>query len=128
MLSAGKVFYDLKEQREQLATDKVALVRVEQVYPFPSAQLTTILARYPQARELYWVQEEPKNMGCWTFVRPLLEEILAGAEDGARFTSGPLASPHYLGRVASASPATGSADSHALERKLILEEAFANLA
>ena len=62
-------------------------------------------------------------MGCWTFVRPLLEELLAGARDGGRF-----APPRYVGRVASASPATGSPDSHALERKLILEEAFANLA
>ena len=123
MLSAGKVYYDMKEHRETIATDKVALVRVEQVYPFPSAQLATILARYPNARELLWVQEEPKNMGCWTFVRPLLEELLAEAQDGSRF-----AAPRYVGRVASASPATGSPDSHALERKLILEEAFANLA
>ena len=99
---------------------------VEQVYPFPSHQLSAILARYPHARELFWVQEEPKNMGCWTFVRPLLEELLAELqphEDGPRF-----AAPRYVGRVASASPATGSPDSHALERKLILEEAFANLA
>ncbi len=123
MLSAGKVFYDLKEHRETIATDKVALVRVEQVYPFPSAQLATILTRYPNARELLWVQEEPKNMGSWTFVRPLLEELLAETQDGSRF-----AAPRYVGRVASASPATGSPDSHALERKLILEEAFANLA
>jgi 2-oxoglutarate dehydrogenase E1 component len=126
MLSAGKVYYDLKEHREQLATDKVALVRVEQVYPFPSSLLATILARYPNARELFWVQEEPKNMGGWSFVRPLLEDLLGELhqrEQAQRF-----ATPRYVGRAASASPATGSADSHALERKLILEEAFANLA
>ena len=93
---------------------------------FPGPLLTTILARYPNARELFWVQEEPKNMGCWTFVRPLLEDLLVELnpqEGGPRF-----AAPRYVGRVASASPATGSPDSHALERKLILEEAFANLA
>jgi 2-oxoglutarate dehydrogenase E1 component len=122
MFSAGKVYYDLHEERDRLSADKVALVRVEQLYPFPSAQLAQILTRYPYASELLWVQEEPKNMGSWTFVRPLLEELLAQDQAG-RF--GPA---RYVGRVASASPATGSPDSHALERKLILEEAFANLA
>ena len=120
MLSAGKVYYDLHEERERLAADKVALVRVEQLYPFPAAQIASTLARYPNASELLWVQEEPKNMGGWTFVRPLLEEVLVNVQ---RFTPA-----RYVGRVASASPATGSPDSHALERKLILEEAFANLA
>ncbi len=123
MLSAGKVYYDLAEERENLRSDKVALVRVEQLYPFPTPQLISILGRYPGARELLWVQEEPKNMGGWTFVRPLLEELLAQLPQGERFSAA-----RYVGRAASASPATGSPDSHALERKLILEEAFANLA
>jgi len=123
MLSAGKVFYDLSEEREHLASEKVALVRVEQIYPFPTAQVSAILNRYPGARELFWVQEEPKNMGCWTFVRPLLEDLVANLQGGERFA--PL---RYVGRVPSASPATGSPDSHALERKMILEEAFASLA
>ena len=123
MLSAGKVFYDLSEEREHLATDKVALVRVEQLYPFPTPQLAAILGRYRNARELLWVQEEPKNMGGWTFVRSCIEELLAQhVQGGDRYGA-----PRYVGRVASASPATGSPDSHALERKLILEEAFANL-
>ena len=77
VLCSGKVYYDLHEERERLATDKVALVRVEQLYPFPSPQLAATLARYPNASELLWVQEEPKNMGAWTFVRPLLEDLLA---------------------------------------------------
>jgi 2-oxoglutarate dehydrogenase E1 component len=125
MLSAGKVYYDLHEEREHLGADKVALVRVEQLYPFPTIQLAAILGRYPHARDLLWVQEEPKNMGGWTFVRPLLEDLLAQLHQvhGERFSA-----PRYVGRAASASPATGSPDSHALERKLILEEAFANLA
>ena len=120
MLSAGKVYYDLHEERERLATDRVALVRVEQLYPFPAPELAAILARYTHATELLWVQEEPKNMGSWTFVRPLIEELAAPLQR--------LSPARYVGRVASASPATGSPDSHALERKLILEEAFANLA
>ena len=125
MLSAGKVYYDLHEERERLAAsnhaaNKVALVRVEQLYPFPTPQLTATLARYPNASELLWVQEEPKNMGGWTFARPLIDELLAPLP---RFGT-----VRYVGRIASASPATGSPDSHALERKLILEEAFANLA
>ena len=131
MLSAGKVYYDLHEERERLAADKVALVRVEQLYPFPTPQLAATLARYPNASEILWVQEEPKNMGSWTFVRPLLEELLAAtpAADAAAAPPMQRFSPaRYVGRVASASPATGSPDSHALERKLILEEAFANLA
>ena len=126
MLSAGKVYYDLHEERERLATDKVALVRVEQLYPFPTPQLAATLARYPNASELLWVQEEPKNMGAWTFVRPLLEDLLAASETTP--TPERFGRARYVGRVASASPATGSPDSHALERKLILEEAFANLA
>jgi 2-oxoglutarate dehydrogenase E1 component len=130
MLSAGKVYYDLHEEREHLATDKVALIRVEQLYPFPTIQLAAMLGRYPNARELLWVQEEPKNMGGWTFVRPLLEELLAQLPPGNGGAGGAerFGQPRYVGRVASASPATGSPDSHALERKLILEEAFANLA
>jgi 2-oxoglutarate dehydrogenase E1 component len=122
MLSAGKVHYDLLEEREHLGTDKIALVRVEQLYPFPALQLAAVLARYPRAREVFWVQEEPKNMGAWFFVRPQIEELIAAQGEGR------LAPVRYVGRVASASPATGSPDSHALERKLILEEAFANLA
>ncbi len=122
MLSAGKVFYDLDETREQLATDKVALVRVEQLYPFPGAQLAPILASFPHARELVWVQEEPKNMGSWSYIAPLLDEVLRNMTSETK-----LGSPRYVGRAASASPATGSPDSHALERKLILEDAFAGL-
>jgi 2-oxoglutarate dehydrogenase E1 component len=123
MLSTGKVFYDLAEERDQRKDPRVALVRVEQLYPFPAQELVAILARYPHAREVYWVQEEPKNYGAWGFVAPLFAELLDFQARGEH-RLGPL---KYVGRVASASPATGSPDSHAYERKLILEEAFANL-
>lgn len=123
MLSAGKVYYDLAEERDNLREGRVALVRVEQLYPFPAAQLAAVLARYPNARELLWVQEEAKNGGAWMFARAAVEEALEQHMPGHRF-----APIRYVGRAASASPATGSPDSHAYERKLILEEAFANLA
>lgn len=119
MLCSGKIFYDLAEEREQRKEGRVAVVRVEQLYPFPEAPLLAVLARYPNARELCWVQEEPRNSGAWSFVRGCLGDALA-----ARNLQRPL---KYIGRAASASPATGSPDSHAYERKLILEEAFANL-
>ena len=73
---------------------------------------------YPRARELYWVQEEPRNYGAWTYVRGAITDLLAARKQPLSLT--------YVGRAASASPATGSPDSHAYERKLILEEAFAN--
>ncbi len=114
MLSAGKIYYDLADERELRKEGRVALIRVEQLYPFPAAQLAAALARYPGARERLWVQEEPHNYGAWTFVAPRLAEL-----------SGP--APRYVGRVPSASPATGSPDSHAYERRLMLEEAFAHL-
>jgi 2-oxoglutarate dehydrogenase E1 component len=119
MLCSGKIYYDLAEEREQRKEGRVAIVRVEQLYPFPEQQVLAALARYPGTSELVWVQEEPRNSGAWTFIRGALGDLLA-----ARGQARPL---HYIGRAASASPATGSPDSHAYERKLILEEAFANL-
>ncbi|MGB1014010.1 MAG: 2-oxoglutarate dehydrogenase E1 component, partial [Nannocystaceae bacterium] len=120
LLSTGKVYYDLRKACENLAPEvqaQVALVRLEQIYPFPGRYLASILGRYTHARDLVWVQEEPRNMGAWTFVSPRIEEITPEA----------MGRPRYVGRVASASPATGSPESHALELKLLLEAAFANL-
>lgn len=120
LLSTGKVYYDLRKACENLPPEvqaQVALVRLEQIYPFPGRYLASILGRYTHARDLVWVQEEPRNMGAWTFVSPRIEEITPEA----------MGRPRYVGRVASASPATGSPESHALELKLLLEAAFANL-
>jgi 2-oxoglutarate dehydrogenase E1 component len=115
LMCSGKVFYDLQAARAE-HTD-VAIVRVEQIHPFPAAQLEEILARYPAARELYWVQEEPHNMGAWFFVSTRLA-VLAGG----RFR------PVYVGRDESASPATGSPSSHQYEQEKIIEASFAGLA
>ena len=116
MACSGKVYYDLAAEREKRGRNDVAIVRVEQLYPFPTQALADALGRFPRGQQLYWVQEEPQNMGAWTFVRPLLEAV-----GGDRYRL------QYVGREASASPATGSAESHKLELELMLKAAFDNL-
>jgi 2-oxoglutarate dehydrogenase E1 component len=116
LLCSGRVYYDLAAEREERGAKNIAIVRIEQLYPFPAAQLEQILARYPNLHAIDWVQDEPENMGSWTFLR----NRLAALADG-RFP------PRYVGRVESASPATGSPDSHKYENRLILDEAFRDL-
>jgi 2-oxoglutarate dehydrogenase E1 component len=114
VLCSGKVFYDIDAARQAAATETIALVRLEQFYPFPKAALAETFARYSNASELVWAQEEPKNMGGWTFMEPRLRE-LAGSH--LRLS--------YVGREPSASPATGSYVIHELEQKKLVEEALA---
>ena len=113
---SGKVYYDLYDERKRLGRSDVALLRVEQIHPFPRAQVEASLARYNRANSLFWVQEEPKNMGAWSFV---LSQFEAGIV-------APL-TPRYVGRPESASPATGAQDAHRLETQRILKAAFADL-
>ena len=113
VLCSGKVYYDLIEAREKAEEKRVAIIRVEQFYPFPLARLREMLARYGNARELAWVQEEPQNMGGWTFIQPRLEDLLSAGQR-----------PTYIGRTASASPATGSYSIHQKEQAEILAEAL----
>jgi 2-oxoglutarate dehydrogenase E1 component len=113
MACSGKVYYDLMHEREQRKRGDVAIVRCEQLYPFPAQALEDELRRFSGAEQLQWVQEEPQNMGAWTFVRPRLEAASGGRVD-----------IEYVGRPASASPATGSPERHKLEQELILKEAF----
>ncbi len=117
MLCSGKVYYDLVAERERLGASQVAIVRIEQIYPLAADGLRAIVGRHAGARELLWVQEEPRNMGAWSHLEPQLHALF-----GHR-----LGAPRYVGRAASASPATGSPDSHNLERKLILDAAFEGL-
>ena len=95
VLCSGKVFYDLDAARDD-ASDTTAIIRLEQFYPFPAARLREILASYPNASDIVWVQEEPQNMGGWQFVESRIKAILP--DD---------ATTRYIGRPASASPATG---------------------
>ncbi len=110
LLCSGKIYYDLLARRTELATRDVAIIRVEQLYPWPAEELKSVLDRYPSAREWVWVQEESQNMGAWTFVSTRLQEMLGR----------PIA---YVGRDASASPATGSKVVHDREQAEIVEAA-----
>ncbi len=117
VLSSGKVYFDLLEAREKRATNDAYLLRLEQFYPWPMKSLSTELARFPAA-ELVWCQEEPKNMGGWTFVDPWLELTLAKLKVSAKRA-------RYVGRPASASTAAGFMSRHLKELETLLAQAFA---
>jgi 2-oxoglutarate dehydrogenase E1 component len=116
LLCSGKIFYDLQAERARRDERTVAIVRVEQLYPFPREEIARELERYPAARRLSWVQEEPRNMGAWQYISPLLEEMASARAAPSRL--------RFVGRVAAASPATGFHEAHELEQKLIVEEAL----
>ncbi len=109
VLCSGKVYYDLLEERMKLEAP-VALVRVEQLYPFPAAEIQRAVKRFAKARDVVWAQEESLNMGAWSFVEPRLRTLGTKAK--------------YVGRDASASPATGSRHIHLREQKEIVEKAL----
>jgi 2-oxoglutarate dehydrogenase E1 component len=116
VLCSGKVYYDLLEAREKMGVNDVYLMRQEQLYPFPPKTLGEQLKRFPQA-ELVWCQEEPKNMGAWSFVNPRLEEVMetVGMRAGR---------PVYVGRPEAASPATGLARNHLREQEALVTKAL----
>jgi 2-oxoglutarate dehydrogenase E1 component len=120
VLCTGKVYFDLFEEREKRGIDDVYLLRVEQLYPFPVKSLASELARFKSA-DVVWCQEEPKNMGSWTFVEPYLEWVLEHA--GAKVRR-----PRYVGRPAAASPAVGQMSKHLAQLQAFLDEAFAEKA
>lgn len=105
---SGKIFYDLSEQRDKVQNTDTAIIRIEQLYPFPQTQLNDILEKYPQATDFYWVQEEPENMGAWTFIYMHSREL----------------DLKFIGRNEAASPATGFSKSHAKEQQKIIETVF----
>jgi 2-oxoglutarate dehydrogenase E1 component len=112
---SGKVFYDLAEARKKLVSEPgpVAIIRVEQFYPFPISAVKTTLAKYPNAKDLVWCQEEPKNMGGWTFMEGKFEDRVP---DGDRL--------RYVGRAESPSPATGNYAVHVREQERLINEAL----
>ena len=117
VLCTGKVYYDLYEEREKRGIDDVYLLRVEQLYPFPLKSLVQQMGRFKKA-DVVWCQEEPKNMGSWTFVEPYLEWVLNQAGMKSK-------RPTYVGRPASAATATGTMSRHLAQLKAFLDEAFA---
>ena len=116
VLMSGKLHYDVVQEREKRGATDVALVRLEQIYPFPGEEIARVLSRYPAGAEIVWAQEEPRNMGAWRFVR---EAFLDGQADaGGR-------QPRYIGRKASASPAPGSHKLHVAEQEAIVRDCLA---
>jgi 2-oxoglutarate dehydrogenase E1 component len=118
VLCTGKVYYDLYEEREKRGIDDIYLLRVEQLYPFPAKALINELSRFRQA-EVVWCQEEPKNMGAWTFVDPYLEWVLGQVDGESRRA-------RYTGRAASAATATGLMAKHLAQLHAFLDEALAD--
>jgi len=116
VLCSGKVYYDLLEEREKRGIDDVYLLRVEQLYPFPAKALINELSRFRNA-EMVWCQEEPKNMGAWSFIDPYLEWVLAHID--AKYQR-----VRYTGRPAAASPATGLMSKHLAQLAAFLEDAL----
>jgi len=116
VLCSGKVYYDLYEEREKRGLDDVYLLRMEQLYPFPARALIQELTRFAEA-EMVWCQEEPKNMGAWSFIEPNLSWVLDHIQAKHK-------RPRYAGRPASASTAAGLAHKHQLELKTLLDEAL----
>jgi 2-oxoglutarate dehydrogenase E1 component len=113
LICSGKVYYDLAIELEKNNAGRIAILRLEQFYPFPQSLLQQWLAAYGRATEIFWVQEEPQNMGGWNFMRPRLEALLRPGQ-----------TLRYVGRAASASPATGSYTIHQLEQQAIVNEAL----
>jgi 2-oxoglutarate dehydrogenase complex dehydrogenase (E1) component-like enzyme len=114
LVCSGKVFYTVAEARERASRRDIAVIRVEQLYPFPERELAEVLQRYADVRDVRWLQEEPANQGAWWFMRPRLERMLGGR---ARLT--------YVGREEAASPATGSHDAHQAEEDALIAAALA---
>ena len=116
VLCSGKVYYDLYEEREKRGLNDVYLLRVEQLYPFPAKALITELSRFQKA-DIVWCQEEPKNMGAWSFIDPYLEWVLGHIEAKHQRVQ-------YAGRPASASPATGLMSKHLAQLQAFLDDAL----
>ena len=113
VLCSGKVAVDLLTSERRKDNPNVAVVRVEQLYPFPTDAIREVIDRYPKLREVCWVQEEPENMGAWEFARPLLESIVDGRH--------PL---RYIGRSRNSSPSEGSSSWHAANQRAIVDQVF----
>jgi 2-oxoglutarate dehydrogenase E1 component len=111
LVCSGKIFYELFQSRNELKKTGMAIVRIEQFYPFPESQLKKVIQKYRQAKKWLWVQEEPQNMGGWQFVQPRLN-----AASGKSFS--------YIGRKAASSPATGFPSLGKLEQQAIVAQAL----
>jgi 2-oxoglutarate dehydrogenase E1 component len=116
IMCSGKVYYDLAKKREEKGTDDVAILSVEQLYPFPHKAFATELKKYPNVTDLVWCQDEPQNQGAWFFIQHNIHENMS---EGQKLG--------YAGRAASASPAVGYSHLHAEQQKALVDAAFAKL-
>jgi 2-oxoglutarate dehydrogenase E1 component len=116
---SGKIFYELRQARDKLKLRHISVLRLEQIYPFPDDpseaddNVRAVLERYPNIKDVVWAQEEPKNMGAWTFVEPRFREVLP-----------PTLSLRYVGRKDAASPAAGSHHAHDEEQEHIIQQSL----
>jgi 2-oxoglutarate dehydrogenase E1 component len=110
LLCSGKIYFDLVKRRTELELFNIAIVRLEQLYPFPQNQLNDVIKNYRGAAQWHWVQEEPENMGAWQFVRPRLEAMVGKPID-------------YIGRQSASSPATGFPAIYKQEQTAIITRA-----
>ena len=121
VLCSGKLYYDIDKARDESDEDlsKLAVIRVEQLYPFPRVQITPYINGFPNLKRVYWAQEEPENMGSWNYIWPRLQDLVE--ELGLRKLS-----VEYIGRTRRASPAVGSPKIHATEQNEIVEKVLAS--
>ena len=110
MFCTGKIYYELIEERDKRGKENIAFIRMEQLYPVPYEQLDEVISHYPNAKDRYWIQEEPENMGAWSFVL-------------RRFPKGGLT---RISQLSSAAPATGSKVRHAARVAKLMDTAFAD--
>jgi 2-oxoglutarate dehydrogenase E1 component len=112
LVCSGKIAHELRRERDRRRDGGVAVATIEELYPFPAAELTAAFETFPRAGEIVWVQEEPSNMGALTYIAPILERLAGGRTFRA------------ISRAAGGSPATGSAVVHEREQAELLERAF----
>jgi 2-oxoglutarate dehydrogenase E1 component len=113
VLCSGKVYYDLVDDATKRKSEDVAIVRVEQLYPFPRKEVGAELARYPNAKEVVWCQEEPMNQGAWYQIMHHLQACIS-----------PKQSLSYAGRVRSPAPACGHLATHVIEQAALVQQAL----
>jgi 2-oxoglutarate dehydrogenase complex dehydrogenase (E1) component-like enzyme len=114
LFCSGKIYFELVEERAKRADPSVAIIRIEKLYPWWPELVNASIAKYDKLREVFWVQDEPCNMGAGQFVTPRFQHLLAGRP--IRY--------EFIGRAESASPATGSHKAHVIEQQQILKSAF----
>jgi 2-oxoglutarate dehydrogenase E1 component len=112
VFTTGKVYYDLKAAREKTKTN-VPIIRVEQLYPFPQPMIVDALRQFPNATDIVWAQDEPRNMGAWPYIHERISDLLSGNQK-----------LRYVGRPVAAAPATGSHHRHEEQQAALVRDAI----